>query len=169
MREGRIRPSLGKELVSVVASRTRRNEGGANSPLVAGRHSAAEYQAARRNEGGANSPLVAGRPRTGDAGRNPAAMREGRIRPSLNHRRRNRYRPGNAAMREGRIRPSLQPRRYHQPRKASAAMREGRIRPSLLFSPGRTPMRDHAAMREGRIRPSLSGGDGMPNSGLLPQ
>ena len=86
MREGRIRPSLSGTSRRAGAARTGRNEGGANSPLV---------------------------------GRREFRNRSGEL----------------AAMREGRIRPSLQPIDQATVDAISAAMREGRIRPSLSTGP----------------------------------
>ena len=59
-----------------------RNEGGANSPLVVYDKVLTAVRFGSRNEGGANSPLVEAAEYQAAAFR-PAAMREGRIRPSL--------------------------------------------------------------------------------------
>ena len=60
MREGRIRPSLGRCVAKWPCDRRCRNEGGANSPLVGRRGGSGRARGLGRNEGGANSPLVAG-------------------------------------------------------------------------------------------------------------
>ena len=83
MREGRIRPSLAAYRPGEVRPLRGRNEGGANSPLVAPCPCSPGAQGRRRNEGGANSPLVGIFPVITEEDREAAAMREGRIRPSL--------------------------------------------------------------------------------------
>ena len=108
MREGRIRPSLQGRRQERHRPVYGRNEGGANSPLVVGEHRFEAGGHPCRNEGGANSPLVGGGPASGLFARMRAAMREGRIRPSLAIRTLRPPPPNCAAMREGRIRPSLE-------------------------------------------------------------
>ena len=84
MKEGRIRPSLAVGIINRNARRGGRNEGGSNSTLVALVPSQLHRRLICRNEGGSNSTLV-GTPNRASPQRCWAAMKEGRIRPSLPH------------------------------------------------------------------------------------
>ena len=82
MKEGRIRPSLPLVGGFSEISQKSRNEGGSNSTLVDSLTRGATASLSCRNEGGSNSTLVEPGACIGYA-ESQAAMKEGRIRPSL--------------------------------------------------------------------------------------
>ena len=121
---------------SCTAAPRRLNEGGSNSTLVGNPPFGKRSSLASLNEGGSNSTLVGRRTRTRLCTIRSASMKEGRIRPSLDHRCARTQAPFDASMKEGRIRPSLAGEELVHPAGREASMKEGRIRPSLTPTGG---------------------------------